>query len=218
MALNANAILDKTYFEQMWQGDDVDPDRMDNIINAMSTAFELFCNRKLKERTYTYIEGDESAEDGIYYVPEYSIFDAPPKATFWFPTYPVASITSFSITDVAVDAADTDDYSADTGYLLMKRTGKLVYGLGFDFPYLQNVKVVWKGGYPDGSAEIEHLRYLCMLAIKDYINSPNNQTFESEKIGNYSYKALSPYFLNALSGYSPKVYNELKRYRKEAIG
>lgn len=216
MALNANALIDKTFFEQMWQGEDIEPDRMDNIINAMSLAFELFCNRKLKERTYTYVEDDEDAEAGIYYVPEYSIFDAPPKAVFWFPTYPVASITSFYISGIELTAST--GYVADDGYILNNRTGKLVYEGGFDFNYLQNVRVVWKGGYPVDSAEMSHLRFLCMSSIKDYINSPNNETFESEKIGNYSYKVLSPYFLNSLSGYSPKVYNELKRYRKEAIG
>jgi hypothetical protein len=216
MALNENALIDKTFFDQMWQGQDIDPDRLDNIINAMSLAFELFCNRKLKERTYTYVEGDESAQNDIYYVPEYAIFDAPPKNIFWFPTYPVASITSFYISSVEITAAT--GYVADDGYILNKRTGRLVYEGGFDYNYLQNIQVVWKGGYPEDSAEMSHLRFLCISAMKDYINSPNNETFESEKIGNYSYKVLSPYFLNSLSGYSPKVYNELKRYRKEAIG
>ena len=215
MALNGNALIDGTYFNQMWQGEDLDPDRIEHFINAISTAFEKFCNRYLIERTYTYVSGDDDPPN-VYYVPEYTIFDAPPQTVFWFPTYPVSEITDFQITDEVITAAT--DYEADDGYLLYNRTGKLVYGYGFDYSYMQNVKVKWTGGYAPDSPEISHLRYLCFLAIKDIVNAPQNMTYSSETIGQYSYKTIPTYFLKSLQGLSPAVFSDISKYRKEPIG
>lgn len=216
MSLNANALLDKTYFEQMWQGEDIDQDRLENMINAISSAFEKFCNRTLKERAFTFVEGEEDTDSGIYYSLEYTIFDAPPKTTFWFPTYPVAEVSFFEISGVEISLAT--DYEASNGYMLYNRTGKLVYAYGYDYPYLQNVRVKWKGGYPDSSAEMSQLKYLAFLAIKDVINAPQNMTYESEKIGQYSYKTIPTYFMKSLQGLSPKVFSDISKYRREAIG
>lgn len=216
MALNANALIDKTYFEQMWQGEDIDTDQMENFINAISTAFEKFCNRFLIERTYTYVSAEENAASKIFYVPEYTIFDAPPQTVFWFPTYPIAEVTEFLITDISISV--TTGYIADDGYLLYTRTGKLVYSYGFDYPYMKNVKVKWKGGYPEDSPEISHLRYLCFLAVKDMVNAPQNMTYESERIGQYSYKTMPTSFMKSLQGLSPIVFSDISKYRREPIG
>ena len=221
MSLNANAIMDATYFNQMWQGEELTVDRIEHFINAVSTAFEKFCNRFLIERSYTFDDDDLIDEEsepikGIYNIPEYTIFDAPPQTSFWFPTYPVSSVSLFQISGTEISSAT--DFLGDNGYILYNRTGKLVYSYGFDYPYLQNVKVKWIGGYSSSSIEMSHIRYLCFLSIKDIINSPQNMTYESEKIGQYSYKTIPTYFLKSLQGLSPKVFSDLKSYRKESIG
>lgn len=216
MALNANALIDKTYFEQMWQGEDIGPDRIENYINAISSAFERFCNRTLKERSFTYVQGEEDLDNDVYYTPEYTIFDAPLRTTFWFPTYPVAEISYFEISGTEITVAS--DYEAVNGYIIYNRTGKLVYSYGYDYPYFQNVKCKWKGGYSVESAEMSQLRYLCFLSIKDIVNAPQNMTYESEKIGQYSYKTIPTYFLKSLQGLSPKVFSDISKYRREAIG
>ena len=216
MALNANALIDATYFEQMWQGEEIDPDRLENFINAISSAFELFCNRRLRARSYTYDPDEESETNRIYYVPEYSVFNAPPKNIFWFPTYPVVSISYFEISGTELEAST--GYLADTGYILYSSTGQLVYDYGFEYPYRQNVKVKWTGGYLDNSPEMSHLKYLCFLAMKDIFNAPQNMTFEQEKIGQYSYKTIPTYFMTSLQGLSPKVFSDISKYRREAIG
>lgn len=216
MSLNRSALIDKTYFEQMWQGEDIVPDRLENLINAVSASIEKFCNRPLVRHSYTYVEVEEDTGNNIYYIPEYTIFDAPPKNILWMPTYPVSVISYIEISGVELSAST--GYTADDGYILYDRTGKLVYDYGFDYPYRQNVKVKWTGGYADNSAEMSHLRYLCFLAIKDIINAPQNMTYESEKIGQYSYKTVPTYFLKSLQGLSPKVFSDLSKYRREAIG
>lgn len=218
MALHRCALIDKTYFNHMWTGDTVDNDYLENLINGISASIELFCNRPLTEVSYTFEESEHDEANNVYYIPELTIFDAPPKATFWFPTYPISTLTYFEISGIQISAADADDYSADTGYVLYKRRGKLIYADGYDYPYLQNVQVKWKGGYPADSAEMSHLKYLCFLAMKDSLNAPQNMTYEMEKIGNYSYKTASPYTLTKLQGLSPKVFADLSKYRREAIG
>ena len=216
MALNANALIDATYFEQMWQGEDIDPDRLENFINAISSAFELFCNRRLKERSYTYEESENAPANSVYYDLDYTTFNAPISRTFWFPTYPVSALTYFEISGIEISVST--NYIADVGYILFNNTGKLIYDYGFDYPYLQNIKAKWTGGYADNSPEMSHLKYLCFLAMKDIFNAPQNMTFEQEKIGQYSYKTIPTYFMTSLQGLSPKVFSDISKYRREAIG
>lgn len=217
MALLEHAIIDRTYFEQMWTGADVDIDRLENFINSVSASFEKFCNRKLKERTYTYDEEEVDSSAGIYYVPEYTIFDAPRNEIFWFPTYPVSSISHFEISGIEITAATATDYTGDDGYILYKKTGKLIYMDRFDYPYMQNVRMKWTGGYADDSAEMYDLKHLCFLTIKDLLNAPQNMTYESERIGQYQYKTVSTFYMKQLQGLSPKVFSELVTYRREVI-
>ena len=67
MALNENALFDDIYWSAMWDGAvAVDPFLLESLINAGSTAFEIFCNRKLKARTYTYVEADAVTEYCFY--------------------------------------------------------------------------------------------------------------------------------------------------------
>lgn len=217
MALNYNALIDEEYFTTMWDGEnDFNVDRLHNLINSVSTAFEKFCNRYLKERTFVSDEDDIDEDEGIFFIPEYSIFDAPKGNTFWFPTYPVKEIDSFLISGTEI--ALSTDYTATEGYILYKSKGKLVYNYGFGYPYMNNVVVDWTGGYANDSIEMAHLKYLCFLVVKDTINAPQNMTYQSEKIGNYSYKTMPTYFLKALQGLSPIVFSDLYKYRKEAIG
>jgi hypothetical protein len=216
MALNANAIIDKTFFEQMWNGEELSVDYIENYINAISSAFESFCNRPIIERSYTFEESEENLTNKIYYEPDYTILDAPIKDTLWLATYPVSEVSFLSISDTEI--SESTDFTADEGYILYKKGGKIIYSPGYDYPYRMNVKVKWKGGYPEDSMEISHIKFLCFSAMKDMINAPQNMTYESEKIGQYSYKTIPTYFLKSLKGLSPLVFSGLAKYRREAIG
>ena len=218
MSLNINAIIDNDYFDTLWDGEVLGEGVFDAIVNAISTSFEKFCNRNLIERTYTYVEEDHSLINKIIYSPEYSIFDGPRGNNFYFPTYPITSITSFSISGTAITEAAITEYEADDYYKLYKNRGLLVYEGGFDYGYYQNVLTVWKGGYASGSMELEHLKYLCYLCVKDYINAPENMQIQSESIGNYKYSLMSSSLLTKLQGYSPNVFSELaSNYRREVF-
>jgi hypothetical protein len=220
MALNKNALIDTTYYFQMANNEEMlEDERMKNMIeamiNAVSQQFEIFCNRILVERTFTYDDTDTTNYDANLL--HYAIFDAPRLATFYFPTYPVSTITKFEISGTEISAAEADDYDASEGYILYSRRGKLIYSDGFDYPYLQNVKAIWKGGYGDNHPELSDLRYLCYMAIKNYVNAPENSMMESERMGNYAYKLMSPYFQKSLVGYSPQIFENLMKYRKVAF-
>jgi hypothetical protein len=215
MALNENALFDEDYWDQMWDGADVDPLRLEGLINAGSTAFEMFCNRKLKARTFTYVEADHDPDNGVVYDPDYTIFDAPSANVFWFPTYPVNELAIFSVSGDVLSASTT--YYADLGYILYGRAGKLIYDVGFDYGYRQNILTVWNGGYTEDSTEMALLQYLLYIAIKDMINAQNNQTYESERIGGYQYKVLAPGLLAKMQGLSPKVFSDLSKFKKVAF-
>ena len=220
MALNANALIDTTYFFQMSDDDSSisDPEqknKMEDLINAISTVFEKFCNRTLKARTFTFdTESDDYDADYIHY----AIYDAPKGNVFWFPTYPVNSVTSFYISGVEISVADFDDYDASDGYILYGKQGKIFYSQGFDYNYKQNVKVEWNGGYTDDHVEMADLKYQCFLAMRQYLNMPTNALLESERIGNYSYKIMSADVQQKIRGFAPTVYENLMVYRKVPIG
>ena len=220
MGLNENALMDTTYFYQMypdedWIEDEKEKTRIEDLINAVSSEFEKFCNRKLKARDYTY---DSESEDYNIDNLHYALFDAPYGSTFWFPTYPVNSLSEFLVTDDEVSAAASDDYDASDGYRLYSRRGKIVYAQGYDYPYLQNVKVKWNGGYDEDHESMSDLRYLCFSAIKQFLNAPDNEMMQSERIGNYTYKLMSPEFQRELRGLAPTIFENLMPYRKVAFG
>ena len=220
MALNNNALIDSTYYFQMSEDEDLLEDEraknmVEDIINAVSTQFEKFCNRLLAERTFTYDPADTTDYDASLL--HYSVFDAPKFGSFYFPTYPVNLITKLEISGVEISAAASDDYDASEGYILYKSAGRIIYSQGFDFPYLQNVKVKWKGGYSEDNPELSDLKYLCYMAIKNFVNAPDNSMMESERMGNYTYKLMSPFFQKELRGYSPQIFENLMKYRKVAF-
>lgn len=100
MSLNKNALIDSTYYFQMSDNEDLLEDEraknmIEDIINAVSTQFEKFCNRVLVERTFTYLTTDTVNYD-INYL-NYCIFDAPKLASLYFPTYPVTTLTKLEI-------------------------------------------------------------------------------------------------------------------------
>jgi hypothetical protein len=220
MALNDNALMDTTYFYQMytdedWLEDEKEKARIEDLINAVSTEFEKFCNRKLKARDYTYDDQDTGYSiDNLHY----AVFDAPQGYTFWFPTYPVNSVTEFIVSGNTISAAAADDYDASDGYMLYPRRGKIVYTQGFDYSYLQNIQIKWNGGYSDDHESMSDLKYLCFSAIKQFINAPDNQMMQSERIGNYTYKLMSADFQKELRGLAPTIFENLMPYRKVAFG
>jgi len=220
MALNDNALIDTTYFYQMysdedWLEDEKEKSRIEELINAVSFEFEKFCNRKLKARDYTYDSEDEAYSIDLI---QYSVFDAPTGYTFWFPTYPVNSVTEFIVSGITISAADADDYDASDGYILYPRRGKIIYSQGFDYNYLQNIKIKWNGGYSDDHEAMSDLKFLCFSAIKQFMNAPDNEMMQSERIGNYTYKLMSADFQRELRGLAPTIFENLMPYRKVAFG
>lgn len=220
MSLNKNALIDSTYYFQMSDDENLlEDERVKNMIedtiNAVSTQFEKFCNRLLVERTFTHDVSDTDNYDAAFL--HYCVFDAPKLASLYFPTYPVTTLTKLEISGIEISAAASDDYDASEGYILYNSKGKLIYSQGFDFPYLQNVKIIWKGGYNDDYSEMSDLKYLCYMAIKNYVNAPENSMMESERMGNYTYKLMSPHFQTQLRGYSPQIFENLMKYRKVAF-
>ena len=221
MGLNDNALIDTTYFYQMytdedWLEDEKEKTRIEDMINAVSSEFEKFCNRKLKARNYTYDPTD--TDDYNINNLHYALFDAPYGVTFWFPTYPVNSVSEFKISGTAITVADSDDYDASDGYLLYPRRGKIIYAQGFDYSYLQNIQIKWNGGYDDDHESMADLRYLCFSAIKQFMNAPDNELLQSERIGNYTYKLMSADFQRELRGLAPTIFENLIPYKKVAIG
>jgi hypothetical protein len=234
VSLTNNALMDLDTFYQMYQ-QQVDPnftsdggvrdDFISRTINSASTVFDKFCNRRLKAQWYSYDIADEDPideldpnEDNIVYEYNlgYCIFDPPKFNNFWFPTYPVNSITSFLIRDVAV--TESTDYLATDGYILYKNKGLLIYDQGFDFGYYKTIKVKWNGGYEADSPEMFELQYLLFESIKTIINSPQNPLLQSETIGGYQYENYSATVINTLKGFAPNIFANLGRFRKESIG
>jgi hypothetical protein len=219
LSLNANALLDLNTFYHMYKTlvnpnlDEEDNDKKIMItwaINGVSEQFERFCNRPLKARDYSYLPADAS------YNPDRSIFDPPPKNVFWFPTYPVNSLTTLLVYDVAV-AASTDNLATD-GYILYNKTGKLIYDQGFYYGYYKTIKVKWNGGYSATSYEMSELQMLCFKMVNSLLGMKSNPLLQSETIGGYQYQLFSPTLINTMRGMSPDVYANLGRYRREAIG
>ena len=83
--------------------------------------------------------------------------------------------------------------------------------------YLQNIQTTWNGGYTDDHEEMSDLRYLCFSAIKQFLNAPDNEMIESERIGNYTYKLVSPLFQRQLRGLAPNIFENLMPYKKVAF-
>lgn len=220
MAISSNAFIDIDYFNQMAGDEDlivissseqsIDELRLETLINITTKFFEEFCNRLLKARDFSY----DPASDN--YNPEYSIFDPPLKTIFWFPTYPVNSITEFTISDTAIIAST--GYADDSGYFLYSKTGKLVYSYGFDYGYIQNIKVKWNGGYDTTHEEYKELQYLTYLFVK-YLwdNDPNDDGLISETLGNYKYTKASAKDLAKYFGVPPFIFYTLTNYKRIAI-
>jgi hypothetical protein len=219
MSLNNNALIDLEYYftlaHEAVEGDLAERNYLEAVINAVSTQFEIFCNRILKERVFTHDSSDTDNYD--VNLLHYCVFDAPKLGTFWFPTYPIKTLSEIEISGTVLSEAAADDLDASDGYILYPRRGKLVYAQGFDYPYLQNVKIKWTGGYNNTHPELSDLQYLCYMAIQNYVNAPENSMLESERMGNYAYKLMSPHFQTQLRGYSPQIFENLMKYRKVAF-
>jgi len=231
VALAVNALLDLESFYSMYQQqvnssyetDDGGPvdEFVIRSINAASTTFEKFCNRRLKARYYSYDPDDADPQKvgaGILYNydPEYTVFDPPKNSRFWFPTFPINSITEFLVRDIEI--IPSTNYLATDGYIIYKNQGYIIYEQGFDFGYYKCVKVKWNGGYLDGSDEMYQLQHLLFQSVKTIISAPENPLLQSETIGSYQYQNYSGFVLNALKSFSPEIFVNLGRYRKESIG
>jgi len=221
MELNSAALIDLEYYDSLAGTSYAEAASADNIIasiNYVSSMFEKFCNRPLKARTFDYAETilvDDVETENPDYSEKYSIFDGEEGNVFYFPTYPVNTISKLLINDVEIlPATSYDDLS---GYHLYKSKGKINYFGGFYPGYNKNVKIKWNGGYTSSDMELEELKFLCFDMIKTLLNAPTNPNLQSEKIGNYAYTNYSTQALKELQGLNATVFAGLKRYRKEVI-
>lgn len=219
LELNANALIDIETFYHMFKIlvdgslDEEDPDKKITItwaINSVSKAFESFCNRPLKAQDYTY---DQTK---AWYSQSMSIFDPPRYSTFFFPTYPINSVTIFTVRDIIIPLS-TNGLATD-GYILYNKTGKLIYEQGFDYGYFQTIKTSWNGGYNIESDEMAELQALCFKMVKAILTAQSNPMLQSETIGGYQYQMFSPTVISNMKGMSPDVFQSLGRYKREAIG
>jgi hypothetical protein len=217
--LQPNALLSLEEFYSLFKAlvnssvDDEDPDKQATVtwaINGVSTSFERFCNRRLKARDYSY------DKDSLNYDPDYSIFDPPKYNVFFFPTYPVNSLTTF-MDNGTVITASVDSLAID-GYVLYNKAGKLIYDQGFEQGYYKSIKAVWNGGYTEGSVEMSELQMLCFKMVNVVLQQKSNPMLQSETIGGYQYQLYSPTLINSMRGMTPDVYSPLGRYRRESIG
>ena len=214
--LDTTALIDVPFFSLMLdecitEGTE-DEDRAINTINFVSFMFDSFCNRRLVARDYTYnSESDDYDQD-------YSIFDGPKGQYFWFPTYPVNSITTFIISDITITPATS--YNATDGYFLYNKQGKLYYYGGFDYGYPQNIQIAWNGGYTSSAPEMTELKQLCFEVCKNIYRrlGETSATLKSETIGTYSYQNFSPMELDKYKSMHPMVFQILsKKYRREVF-
>jgi len=223
MKLQTNALIDLEYFlavSGLSELEKNDTDKVISIINSVSRMFEMICNRPLKATTYDYAptitSGDPPVEsDNPDYSERYAFFDGIQGTAFYFPTYPVNSITTLLINDVVISAATS--YDDLTGYHLYKANGRIDYYGSFYYGYNKNIKIKWNGGYASTTPEMEELKFLCYTMVQTIINTPANPNLQSEKIGNYSYTNYAPSVIKDLQGLNPSVFAGLRRYRKEVI-
>lgn len=186
----------------------VDEMRLVTLINTVVGFMEKFCNRLLKARTFSYLPADI-----LTYDPKHSIFDPPQGDTFWFPTAPVNSITTFMISDEVITPATT--YDADDGYVLYASKGSLFYYDGFDYGSKQNVKVKWNGGIASGTDDYTQLQYIQYLFVKYlFDDDPTKDDLISETFSNYAYKKANIKDLAKYLGIPMFVFNRLALYRR----
>ena len=208
MGLNKSALLSINLFNEL-SGESIKSgdNQMEALINFASVAMESFCGRLLASRDFSYDPFDADSYD-----PDNSIFDGVAGDTLFFPTSPINSIEELIISGVVISPA-TDHEDTD-GYFLYNKAGKVIYSLGFDAGYNQNVKIKWNGGYTSESAELYELQFLCYELITIARGSGTTlPIFDSEKIGNYSYKRMNPIALEKLEGMSPMVFKRLSKYK-----
>jgi hypothetical protein len=209
-----SAFIDVSYFEEnsgltITPGSD-DETRLIYLINTAVDVLEGICGRKLKARDFSYDPLDSD------YDQEYSIFDGPSGINFWFPTYPINSLTTLIISeDTIIPATGYDD---NDGYFLYNKSGKLVYYYGFDYGYNQNVKINWNGGYNSNHDEYAELQYLTYQLVKKlWDGNPGDDELISETLDNYKYTKASPKDLAKFFGLPPFVFYNLFKYKRITV-
>lgn len=220
LTVSANSFIDVDDFNMMAgetlvpvssSTQSADEMRLITLINSVVGFMEKFCNRLLKARTFSYLPADI-----LTYDPQHSIFDPPKGDTFWFPTAPVNSITTFMISDEVI--IPTTNYDADDGYVLYAVKGSLFYYDGFDYGSRQNVKVKWNGGIAVDTDDYTQLQYIQYLFVKNlYDNDPSNDDIIAETFSNYSYKKSTSKDLATYLGIPSFVFNRLALFRRHVI-
>jgi uncharacterized phiE125 gp8 family phage protein len=158
MPLGSNALTTleavKSYLK-IDSSQTVDDSRLEDLINACSSAIENYCERKLKEQTFT---DDEYDGNGSRYI--------------LLRAYPVKSIASVSINGTLLDVSQYKVRKND-GTLI--RTGTTTQFIGYDY-YQRgpvwpkgdiNISVTYTAGLSEIPADLElACRYFVMAFFK----------------------------------------------------
>lgn len=111
---------------------------LEGLIDRTTSLFEDFTNRYLKARDYSY---DSESDD---YDPDNSILDGNDRDQIILPQYPINSVTTLRINEVAIEARDSL-YSF--GYIIGKKTGILRLS-GYVFsPGMANIELEYNAGF-----------------------------------------------------------------------
>lgn len=127
MALEANALIDRTYLAQMWRAIVTDDeDFADELINQASAIAERISGRKLKAREHT------------------DVYDGNGRTTLMLREYPIVSVSSLYIDPLREWGAATEIAAAD--YYVNAAPAILHYAGGFGTTE-QSVRVVYTAGF-----------------------------------------------------------------------
>ena len=170
MAVDADALTTyeavKAY---LGLSDDSDQSLIEDLIDRATDWIESYCDREfaadVEDRT-EYRDGQGA---------DWLLVKKPP----------IISVTSLTVDEDEIDAADVDTPS-DSGYRLYETEGMIHCTSSFG-DGRKNVKLIYKGGY---ATIPEDLVMACIKLVAGWYNYAKHGVdgFESEKLGQYSYK------------------------------
>lgn len=215
MAIANESFIDVDYYNSI-AGTEIEEEsaeylNLESIINSTISFMEAVCNRPLKARDFSYDPEDET------YNEDFAIFDGIAGVTFYFPTYPVNSLTKLIISGVTVnEASDFDDTS---GYFLYKKKGKLIYSGGFGYGYNKNVKMIYNAGYVEDTTDYLNLQRIQYDLVYNTMQNDGGVDggIIAETLGNYKYTKAEPSKLMESLGLPVTILKRLMIYRKVVI-
>lgn len=120
---------------------------LENCIDRITELFENFTNRKLKARDYSYDSGSGD------YDSDNAIVDGNGIDRMPLPQYPVNSITTLRINELAIDERSS---IYDTGWVLADKAAGIVILSGYIFTAgIRNIELVYNGGFSTIPEDLE---------------------------------------------------------------